>query len=178
MLKELVVGFPIRETPGGIEVLLGFRKRPPWQGCASGFGGHVEGYHIDKNPEEAQSRETYEECGLIVLPDMLEKRAMFDIFRDGKDPQKLHVYLIHSFFGTPIETAEMKPIWVPIEKLPRKIVPGDDQWLHPVLCGSYAAGTMWRSSDAEQIFNVNVFFSQKGIMSADEMNTNLYYRDH
>lgn len=66
MIKTLYsVGFAF--TANGKEMAAILKNRPKWQnGKRNGIGGHVE---AGEQPAQAQSREFYEEAGVLIAPE-------------------------------------------------------------------------------------------------------------
>lgn len=118
------------------QVLLIRKKRGLGAGKVNAPGGKLE---PGETPYDSAIRETQEEIG--VTPRELEERGTLHFqFADG---YSLHctVFLAHDLEGTPIETEEAVPFWVPIEEIPYGEMWEDDQyWLPLMLEGKTFAG--------------------------------------
>lgn len=116
-------------------VLLGMKKRGFGAGMWNGMGGKIaEGETVKK----AAIRETYEE--IDVTPLDLKKAAVFNFYWPDWE-QKVTVFLVKKWEGTPKESEEMKPRWFPINKLPLKKMWVDDYlWLPKILRGEKLKG--------------------------------------
>tara|TARA_Y100000114_G_scaffold104614_1_gene97868 strand:- start:1144 stop:1617 length:474 start_codon:yes stop_codon:yes gene_type:complete len=116
------------------EILLAMKKRGFGEGRWNGVGGKVE---EGETVEAAMVRETQEEIG--VTPTQYEKVAdiRFDEFFKGEPTlMHVHVYIATEWEGTPAETEEMAPKWVPIKEIPYAAMWQDDPyWLPEVLDG-------------------------------------------
>ena len=112
-------------------VLLGMKKRGFGEGKWNGFGGKVE---LGETIIEAACREVKEECGLVVLPENMEKMGEMDFVFKG-DPVVLNVHVFQSrlFSGEMIETEEMKPMWFREDNIPYKDMWLDDELWYPHL---------------------------------------------
>ncbi|EIE91445.1 hypothetical protein G6F46_008928 [Rhizopus delemar] len=107
------------------KVLLGMKKRGFGVGKYNGFGGKVE---KGETIEEGAKRELLEEAGIEAL-DM--HQVAINLFTFENDPVGLqvHIYVVESFKGEPVETEEMKPEWFDYENIPFDQMWADDkQW--------------------------------------------------
>jgi 8-oxo-dGTP diphosphatase len=112
----------------GGQVLLIRKKRGLGAGKVNAPGGKLE---PGETPHDAALRETQEEVG--VLPRELEQRGTLHFqFADG---YSLHctVFLARDLEGTPIETDEAAPFWVPIDQVPYGEMWEDDQYWLPMM---------------------------------------------
>lgn len=120
----------------GEEVLLIHKKRGLGAGLVNAPGGKLE---PGETTAQAAVRETEEEIG--VTPNALEQRGELHFqFTDGL---ALHctVYVAREFTGTPHETDEATPFWVPISQVPYHEMWEDDRhWLPQVLQGQSFLG--------------------------------------
>lgn len=128
----------IRETN---KLLLGYKKRGFGEGRWNGFGGKVE---AGETITEGAVRELKEESGINVTEESVHKVADLEFTFDGQDIlMHVHVFLVQSFTGTPVETEEMRPQWFPVDKLPYSLMwPDDSLWVPVVLRGGKVRGTV------------------------------------
>ncbi|MGV3531878.1 MAG: 8-oxo-dGTP diphosphatase [Chthoniobacteraceae bacterium] len=126
------------------QVLLIRKKRGLGAGKVNAPGGKLE---PGETPHDAALRETQEEVGIV--PRELEERGTLHFqFADG---YSLHctVFLARDFEGTPVETDEASPFWVPIDRIPYDQMWEDDQyWLPLMLEGKSFTGFFTFDGDA------------------------------
>jgi 8-oxo-dGTP pyrophosphatase MutT (NUDIX family) len=118
------------------KVLLGIKKRGIGWGKWNGIGGKKQ--TKDKTIIDTFIRETQEEIG--VTPIEYKKMAFLKFYylANQKDNQTSTVFVTTKWKGKPIETAEEKPKWWPINKLPFYNMWEDDpSWLPFVLSGKF-----------------------------------------
>lgn len=138
--------FPVRGSPID-ELLLGMKKRGVGAGKFNGFGGKIEG---GETVETAVLRELHEECGLSALPTQLTKAAELIFYNGDRLDTITHVFLLDSWLGQPVETAEMQPHWFRVDAIPFDQMWADDRhWLPRVLAGEQIRGTFHFSADEE-----------------------------
>jgi len=117
------------------KLLLGLKKQGLGKGLFNGFGGKVEN---GESIEQAAIRELQEEAGITAHA--YRKVGILD-FEFPQKPgwnQKVHVFVVHEWTGTPIETEEMKPEWFNINQLPySQMWEADTHWLPVVLGKKY-----------------------------------------
>lgn len=143
-LLEAVLCFPITNA----DVLLARKTRYIGEGCLNGYGGGLE---PEDNGDEfsAMIRELEQESGLVVARDNLDKVAVVDFHNQKSDGVeftcRVHVFLAHSWSGTPRATEEMEnPAWYPRTKLPvDHMMLADKLWLPPVLTGKRLYAEVW-----------------------------------
>jgi 8-oxo-dGTP pyrophosphatase MutT (NUDIX family) len=136
---------------GQSHVLLGMKKRGFGVDKWNGFGGKI---HADETPRQAAVRELQEECGVRARPDDLESVGSLTFrfpYRPAFD-HYVHVFLARRWEGTPVETAEMRPVWYPIEALPLGAMWDDDRyWLPLVLAGVRLEADFTYKADNESV---------------------------
>jgi 8-oxo-dGTP diphosphatase len=118
------------------ELLLIRKKRGLGAGKINAPGGKIE---PGETPLQAAIRETQEEVGLTPLG--LEMRG--ELFFQFVDGYSLHctVFLASNCEGTPIETDEADPFWVPANAVPYHEMWADDQyWLPQMIEGQFFRG--------------------------------------
>lgn len=118
-------------------VLLIRKKRGLGAGKINAPGGKLE---PGETPVEAAVRETREEVGLTPLG--LEERGFLRFqFTDGYS-LSCTVFVARDCEGTPVETEEAAPFWVPVEGVPYAEMWADDaEWLPGVLAGGTFSGS-------------------------------------
>jgi len=122
------------------QMLLAMKKRGLGQGKLNGFGGKVKEKQ-GETVEVALIRETMEEIG--VKPISYTQKATLEFFASAHQDwnQEVYVYLIDKWEGEPKESDEMKPQWIPINKIPYQRMWADDPyWLPYVLKGRNVKG--------------------------------------
>ena len=120
----------------GGRLLLIRKKRGHGAGKINAPGGKID---AGETPEESAVRETREEVGVRALNPV--HMAVLR-FVDRVDPQWLgHVFVAASHEGTPLETEEAEPFWVPLDAIPYAGMWEDDRiWLPEVLAGRPVRG--------------------------------------
>lgn len=132
-------------------VLIIDKKRGPGSEWYNFPGGKID---ENESPRSAASRETKEETGLSVWN--LHKYAELFFSIDGKPFSNVHVYKTRSFAGTPCETAEAVPEWVPYDSLPLDAMwPTDAHWI-PYLRTERSIVGRFELSSSKQIENVEI----------------------
>lgn len=124
--------FVVREG----QVLLIEKKRGHGAGKVNGPGGKID---PGETPLECAVRETQEE--LLISVNNPHKVAEL-WFQMSDYPSILcHVFLAEDFHGTPQETEEAIPLWVPLDEIPYERMWEDDRhWLPLVLAGETLLG--------------------------------------
>lgn len=120
----------------GGEILLIEKKRGHGAGKVNGPGGKID---PGESPLECAVRETEEELHISVR----DARKVGELwFRMSDYPDILcHVFLGSDFTGTPTETDEAVPLWVPLDAIPYGRMWEDDRhWLPLVLGGRSILG--------------------------------------
>jgi 8-oxo-dGTP diphosphatase len=149
-VKHVTLCFVI-DPDEGRQVLLGLKKRGFGVGKWNGFGGKIE---PDETPPQAASRELYEECGLRATPADLEPHGTLTFrFPHCKEYDHfVHVFLTHRWQGVPVETAEMRAVWYPVDALPFDAMWDDDKyWLPLVLQGKRLTAEFTYKPDSETV---------------------------
>lgn len=114
------------------------KKRGFGEGKYNGIGGKVED---GESVRQAAARELYEEIG--VHANEMEKAAEITfLFNENEQwNQIVHIFLIRSWNGDPIESEEMRPKWFDVKSLPFETMwPDDKYWLPLVLSGKKIKG--------------------------------------
>lgn len=133
------------------QVLLIRKKRGLGAGKINGPGGRNE---PGETAEAAAIRETQEEIG--VTPTGLEQVGeLFFHFLEGYRLQ-VTVFAASGCIGGPIETAEAKPQWTPVDSIPyEEMWPDDPHWLPLLLQRKRFRGFFL--FDGERLLSYRVF---------------------
>lgn len=117
-------------------VLLIEKKRGHGAGKVNGPGGKID---PGETPLECAIRETEEEL-LISVKNPHKAAELW--FQMSDYPSILcHVFLAEEYEGTPAETEEAVPLWMPLDKVPYDRMWEDDRhWLPLVLAGKSLLG--------------------------------------
>jgi 8-oxo-dGTP pyrophosphatase MutT (NUDIX family) len=138
------------------EILLGMKKTGFGQGKYNGFGGKIkEGESV----LQATVRELEEESGIQVEEVQLEHVGILD-FIFPASPQlrhDVHIFLVRTWRGEPLETEEMKPQWFLHSAIPYDQMWQDDIfWLPKVLTGKRIKGTVVFAENNEDLCEINL----------------------
>jgi 8-oxo-dGTP diphosphatase len=117
-------------------VLLMHKKRGLGAGKINAPGGRLE---PGETPHAGAVREVQEE--LCVTPKVLTKHGELSFqFVDGYSIF-VHVFRASAFSGVPTETAEARPRWTPIDRIPYDAMWQDDAlWVPKLLSQAYFSG--------------------------------------
>jgi len=117
-------------------VLLMHKKRGLGAGKINAPGGRLE---PGESPEQGAIREVQEE--LCITPTDLSKHGELSFqFLDGYSIF-VHVFRAAGFLGVPDETAEARPRWTALDRVPYAAMWADDAlWVPVVLKGGYFSG--------------------------------------
>lgn len=117
-------------------VLLGLKKEGFGKNLWNGPGG-TQG--SGESPVRTAIRETQEEVG--VTPLNLHHAANL-VFTFANYPEMyMYAFIAADFWGTPRETAEMRPGWFDIGDIPfHSMWPDDPHWLPHSLAGKFVSG--------------------------------------
>lgn len=113
----------------GGEILLIEKKRGHGAGKVNGPGGKID---PGETPLECAMRETEEELHISVS----DARKVGELWFQMSDYPSIlcHVFIGGKFAGTPTETEEAVPLWVPLDAIPYERMWDDDiHWLPLVL---------------------------------------------
>lgn len=136
----------------GNEIILGRKKRGFGVGKLNGYGGKLNG---GETVEEAAVRELNEEAGVFVNESQLEKVGKIEFYfppgeKADKYNQRVHIYIIRNWVGSPRESEEMT-----VEKFPLSGIPYDEMWetdrhwMPVVLSGKRIIGRIDFNDDCE-----------------------------
>lgn len=116
-------------------VLLGVKKTGFGVGRIVGIGGGIEAL---ETPPQAAVRELLEETGLVVSQADLRDAGRLEFRFAGKPTWDMiaDLFVTHRWSGTPLETAEIAPIWCDMDALPwAQMWPDGHHWLLECLRG-------------------------------------------
>ena len=117
------------------KILLAMKKRGFGAGRWNGAGGKFDPL-VDKNILDTAIRETKEEIGVEVKNP--EKFGLFH-FKFPHKPewdQDVHLFIVKSWQGEPVETEEMAPKWFSFNEIPYQNMWADDiHWMPHILQG-------------------------------------------
>jgi 8-oxo-dGTP pyrophosphatase MutT (NUDIX family) len=126
------------------QILLAMKKRGFGKGMWNGVGGKPDSEKGDKNIVDCAKRESEEEIGVRIKS--LKKVAVIDFLfpevpKEKDFDQQVHIFLVRRWKGEPVESEEMRPRWLSVEKLPFSRMWDDDKyWLPHVLVGKKIRG--------------------------------------
>lgn len=126
IFKQYSLGFIVQDG----RILLGKRKVSWGRGLYNGFGGKV---NPGESFENSLKREFLEESGIEVTE--YEKKGILFIRDDLKQTTtELHIFEVLGYSGKAVETKEMLPEWLPLDKIPLdRLMIGTDLWLEHFL---------------------------------------------
>ena len=139
------------------EVLLGRKKRGLGKGKILGVGGKVE---TGENILEAARREVLEEISVTIPEKAIHKAGKLTFLFPHRPAwnQSVHVFLTQIWEGTPKESAELKPLWYPIDKIPYDQMWDDGHyWLPKVLAGETVRAEFVFNKDNKTVQTVKFF---------------------
>ena len=138
------------------EILLGYKKAGFAQGKVNGFGGKVE---VGETIEHAAVRELWEEASVQVEePDLDQVARLTFYFPFMPDwDQVVHVFLVRTWQGEPVESDEMRPAWYKAAEIPFSQMWQDDPyWLPRVLAGRRVRAWFTFGQDNETVADARV----------------------
>lgn len=112
------------------QILLGLKKSGFGQGLWNGFGGKLE--NTDTSLSAAARRELYEECGLTASLLTHAGILHFTFINNLHELLEVHVFRAYKPSGKIKETAEMKPQWFDLSRIPYERMWADDQYWLPL----------------------------------------------
>ena len=122
--------------PDAKRILLGYHKTGEMAGHYTGF---LDEMLKDEPPQDAATRITREQCGIIVSQE--ELRAVLVFTAEGYGSADEYEYYATIFEGEPQETDAIKPAWFDFDKIPYSQMPADDAiWYPPFLDGKLQRG--------------------------------------
>jgi 8-oxo-dGTP diphosphatase len=143
--------FLLRETPAGMEVMLGLKKTGFGTGKMVGPGGHVEPGESDA---EAAVRELLEETGVTVRQDDLRDAGVVQFVFPARPEwdMRTRLFTAERWEGEPAESTEIAPLWFSISALPVDRMWQDaDHWLPVVLEGGTVNVVVTLNPDNETV---------------------------
>jgi 8-oxo-dGTP pyrophosphatase MutT (NUDIX family) len=133
------------------QILLGQKKNGAeiGSGTLNGPGGKEDPEKGDTCPADCAIRETWEEFGIALDPNQLEKIAVVTFFAAGNPDFEVHIFWTDSFEGMPHETDEMViPQWYPVAAIPfDRMLESDAAWVPQAV--------------RKERFRANVFYTKR-----------------
>ncbi len=132
----------------GDKVILGLRKRVSLglgENLISGIGGKVGDKEEwkDETPEQALEREVFEEIGVKIKSFKKTGRVRFIFPHKPLWNQDVSVYIVDSWYGTPVETTDMKPIEFDRDMLPSTRMWNDNQYWVPLVLSGHSVDAVF-----------------------------------
>jgi 8-oxo-dGTP diphosphatase len=149
-MKQTTVCYLLRGEPKPM-VLMGYKKIGFGTGKFSGIGGKVE---AGETVEQAAIREVKEEiCVSIHARDLCFMGRVTFLFPAKVDwNQEVSIFTAQSWQGEPEESAEMRPAWFEIARIPFDLMWSDARyWIPPVLNGIRIDARIAFNDDCETI---------------------------
>jgi 8-oxo-dGTP diphosphatase len=158
IISQRTICFPISHG----EILLGMKLKGFGAGKYNGFGGKFDSAKGDKKIEDTAIRELEEESMIQAGVADLEHVAIIDFFFPEKPAynQRVFVYLLKNWKGTPTITEEMDPKSFDINDVPYgKMWDSDKLWLPSLLEGKkFIARFIWKK-DHETVEEFSIKFT-------------------
>lgn len=132
------------------------KKRGLGAGKVNAPGGRVE---AGETPAEGAARELWEE--VCLRAGRLSHRGVISFqFLDGYSTH-MHVFRATGAHGTPAETEEAEPMWVPLDAIPYERMWADDRrWLPRFLAGERFRG--WGLFDGDTMLDFRLRAQEDG----------------
>jgi 8-oxo-dGTP diphosphatase len=162
-LPEVCVCYLLRERDEGPEVLLGRKKFGLGEGNLVGPGGKLE---PGETPEQAITREVFEETGLVIRSPQLVGSLVYPFPSKPAWSQKSWVFLCRDWSGKPVESEELVPEWFAVDALPVDRMWDDAKyWLPGVLAGGTVSATFEFGEDLRTVSASDhpAFITQNGL---------------
>jgi ADP-ribose pyrophosphatase YjhB (NUDIX family) len=142
------------------EMILGMKLEGFGVGKYNGFGGKFDSEKGDKTIEDTAIRELNEESALIANKSDLKKMAVIDFVfpANQKYNQRVHVYFLPRWMGTPKKTTEMDPKTFSMNALPYdQMWDSDKLWLPQLIDNkSFYAVFYWKEdNDTVDVYNID-----------------------
>ena len=158
-MRHATLCFPIKVDTASdtvSEVLLAEKKSGFGKGKIVGIGGGIES---GETALQAAVRETREECHLSVCVVDLQPMAklIFDFpYRPGWN-HLVEAFLTEVWTGNLTETAEVKPIWLTVSKIPYHRMWADARhWLPRVLGRQPITASFTYNSDNQTLASIDI----------------------
>jgi 8-oxo-dGTP diphosphatase len=153
-MRNATICFPIRDG----KILLGCKKRGFGANKINGFGGKVG---ENESIIEAAIRELSEESGLNAKKEQLSKAGEIEFYfpetKAKEWNQKVHVFIVEEWEGTPRESEEMTCEWFDINEVPfEKMWDTDKHWMPHVISGKKIKATFYFNEDTETTKSFNI----------------------
>jgi 8-oxo-dGTP diphosphatase len=141
------VVYPLRQSEGTEEILLGEKKTGLGQGRLVGPGGKVE---PGESLRRAAVRELFEETSLVAEETSLIPIATlrYPFSTRPHLSQRSHAFLVREFDGEPADSEELTAQWWPKTHIPFERMWADAQlWLPSALAGGFIRATVTIGDD-------------------------------
>jgi 8-oxo-dGTP pyrophosphatase MutT (NUDIX family) len=149
-VKDATLCLLVRGNPPD-EILLGLKKAGFGTGKYGGFGGKVE---ADETVVAAAVRELEEETGIKVFEKDLQKVGHLTFLFPARPAwsQAVHVFVVTTWDGDPVESTEMTPAWFRTNDIPFERMWQDSAyWLPRILAGERIRARFTFRGDNETI---------------------------
>jgi len=154
-MRDTTLCFLIQGDPPN-EILLGLKKVGFGAGKYGGFGGKVE---AGETVTTAAVRELEEEAGIKTSAEDLQRmgRLTFLFPANPAWSQVVHVFLVTTWDGNPVESTEMAPAWFTMNDIPYKHMWQDgSHWLPRILAGERVRARFTFREDNETIDELGI----------------------
>jgi len=147
------------------EIVLAMKKRGFGKGRYNGYGGKP---NWGESIEAAAIRELKEESGIDITAKDLKKHAEIEFHFPQKPEwsQRVHVFRIDSWQGTPQESDEMAPEVFSVDNIPfEQMWPDDKHWFSHFLAKKFIKASFTFSADQTTIEKMDVKTFKENIFS-------------
>ena len=127
-------------------VLLGYKKRGFGKGKYTGIGGKIE---AGETVQEAAVREMHEETQVALSPDNLIDAGHLTFYFPAQTSWDLtvQIFLCYTWSNDPTESAEIRPEWFDIDRLPFDKMWDDATYWYPLVLKNECVKAIFTFSD-------------------------------